>query len=56
MITALAIAQAAHGDYEAAIKSLDKAIDLQPGDVTNQYRIALIRLRGGDLAGYRAGL
>ena len=53
VITALAIAQAARGDYEAAIKSLDKSVDQQPGDVMDQYRSALVRLRGGDLDGYQ---
>ena len=53
-ITTLAIAQAASGNYEAAIKSLDKTVDLQSDDVSDQYRRALIRLRCGDLAGYRA--
>ena len=40
MITALAIAQAAHGDYEAAIKSLDKSVDQQQGNVMDQYHCA----------------
>lgn len=54
VIKALAIAQAASGDNEATIKSFDKLLELQPDNIENQYFRALVQLRGGHLAGYRA--
>ncbi len=53
LITALATALAAQGDYEAAIKILDKSVGQQQGSAQDQYHYALIRLRGGDLPGYQ---
>ena len=47
---ALAMAQAGSGDYQAAAKSLKKTDDLEPGNVTNQYRLALLQLQGDDVA------
>ena len=54
MITALATAQAAREDYEAATKSFDKSLELQPDNLENHYSRALVCLRSGNLAGYRA--
>ncbi|HZZ26873.1 MAG TPA: protein kinase [Pirellulales bacterium] len=54
VIMALVIAQAGSGNYEAARKSLDKTVDLRSDNLSDQYHRALVRLRVGDLAGYRA--
>ncbi|HTQ39418.1 MAG TPA: serine/threonine-protein kinase [Pirellulales bacterium] len=51
-ISALLFAQIGNGDYEAAVKNLDKLADQQSGKSDEQYRWALLRLKGGDLAGY----
>ena len=52
-LMAEAFAYAGTGDYQSAVKDFDK-LNEQSANAELQYKIALIRLKGGDKAGYRA--
>ncbi len=53
LLTLLAKALAAKGDYQAAQQRFDQVLALRPDIAEAMYLGALLRLRNGDVAGYR---